>query len=471
MSVYIAKQTEMKFLLCCSDYFPSIGGVQEVVRQIAEGLVARGHDVTVATSFLSERSSSMHNGVLIRDFKIAGNLATGIKGDIDEYNNFVLSTEWDAILVKAAQQWTFDVLWPILDKITARKIFIPCGFSKLQDPSYANYFKELTQVLFKWDHLVFYSDTYQDIRFVQALNYKNYTVLPNGASEVEFNRPADPEFTERVGIEPEAKVLLTVGSLTGLKGHLEVLQAFSKIKYNKTKLLLILNGHLHTKLAKPEQAEFRGIFSRLSDKGTYTRLLASASDLIDLFKRLYCLLRSRPVLFIKNALKRIFRLGAVPAGKELEQILRELIASVNQGTSKRVMLVDLDREQLVQAYLRADLFLFASRIECSPLVLYEAAAASTPFLSINVGNAEEIAAWTKAGVVIKTPINKEGLNELCTSEFARKIDELLVQPDLLDSMGVEGRQRWSNYFSWKTLVTHYEEILIGKECTIGNFRH
>ncbi len=461
----------MKFLLCCADYFPSVGGVQEVVRQIAEGLVARGHDITVATSFFSERSSNTHKGVLIRDFKITGNLATGIKGNIEEYRNFVQNTEWDAILVKAAQQWSFDALWPILDKITARKIFIPCGFSKLRDPSYANYFKALPQVLFKWDHLIFYSDTYQDIRFVQALNYKNYTVLPNGASEVEFNRSPDPEFTEGVGIEAGAKMLLTVGSLTGLKGHLEVLQAFSKVKYSATKLVLILNGHLHVKLSKSEHAESRGIFSRRSNKETHNRLLGSASDFIDLFKRLFGLFCSQPLLFIKNAFKRIFRLGAVPEGKELEQVLRELIVSVNQGTSKRAMLVDLDRDQLVQAYLRADLFLFASRIECSPLVLYEAAAAGTPFLSVNVGNAEEIAAWTKAGVVIKTPINKEGLNDLCTSEFARKIDELLVQPDLLDSMGVEGRQRWSNYFSWKTLVTHYEEILIGKECTIGNFRH
>ena len=36
----------MQFLFCCEFYYPSIGGVQEVMRQIAERMVLRGHQVT-----------------------------------------------------------------------------------------------------------------------------------------------------------------------------------------------------------------------------------------------------------------------------------------------------------------------------------------------------------------------------------------------------------------------------------------
>src|SRR5258708_31146995 len=117
----------MRLLLCCEWYHPSRGGVQEVMRQIAERLAAAGHDVTVATSYLPERNFSSHNGVSIRDFKIAGNAIGGMSGEGDRYRDFGLEFDADAILIKAAQQWTFDALWPMLDQIKARRVFIPCG--------------------------------------------------------------------------------------------------------------------------------------------------------------------------------------------------------------------------------------------------------------------------------------------------------------------------------------------------------
>ena len=70
------------------------------------------------------------------------------------------------------------------------------------------------------------------------------------------------------------------------------------------------------------------------------------------------------------------------------------------GAQKTIRLVDLSRERLVALYKLSDVFVFASHIEYSPLVLFEAAAAGTPFISSDVGNAREIAAWTGVGKVI-----------------------------------------------------------------------
>ena len=61
----------------------------------------------------------------------------------------------------------------------------------------------------------------------------------------------------------------------------------------------------------------------------------------------------------------------------------------------------LHRNEIVGAFFKFDLFIFTSRIECSPLVLYEASAAGLPFLSLNVGNAIEISKWMKSGKVYK----------------------------------------------------------------------
>src|SRR5258708_35215535 len=144
----------MRLLFCCEFYHPSRGGVQEVMRQIAERMALAGHDVTVATSYLRNRQSAAHNGVAIREFKVTGNAVVGMSGEIDRYRNFVREFDGDAILIKAAQQWTFDALWPVLDQISARKIFIPCGFSGLYEPAYERYFLLLPEVLAKFDQLI-----------------------------------------------------------------------------------------------------------------------------------------------------------------------------------------------------------------------------------------------------------------------------------------------------------------------------
>ena len=44
------------------------------------------------------------------------------------------------------------------------------------------------------------------------------------------------------------------------------------------------------------------------------------------------------------------------------------------GDRRRAVVIDLPRAELIQAYLNSNLFVFASKVEYSPLVLYEAAA-------------------------------------------------------------------------------------------------
>src|ERR1700733_9450480 len=127
----------MKLLFCCAEYWPSVGGVQEVIRQVAEQMVKAGHEVTVAANVHPARADKSHNGVRIEEFRVEGNLAVGMYGDIERYRSFVKNFNGDAILIKAAQQWSFDALWPVLDSITLRKVFIPCGFSGLYEPVYA----------------------------------------------------------------------------------------------------------------------------------------------------------------------------------------------------------------------------------------------------------------------------------------------------------------------------------------------
>ncbi len=233
----------MRLLFACEFYYPSVGGVQEVIRQVAERLVERGHHVTVATTYLPERASRTLNGVEIVEFRVAGNLALGLRGELAEYRKYVLEADYDLLMIKAAQQWTLDALIPVLDAIRQPKVFIPCGFSGLYDPAFAEYFRTMPDTLRKFDHLIFYASKYRDIDFARAHGLSNLSVVPNGANEREFNVQKDHEFRRHYAIPSEAFVVLTVGSLTGQKGHHELAYAFALADFAGREAVLILNGH------------------------------------------------------------------------------------------------------------------------------------------------------------------------------------------------------------------------------------
>ena len=94
----------MRLLLACEFYEPSVGGVQEVMRQVATRLAERGHRVTVATTHLAERVGEEIDGVRIKSFKVSGNLVRGLQGAVDSYRNYVLQGDYDLLMIKAAQQ-------------------------------------------------------------------------------------------------------------------------------------------------------------------------------------------------------------------------------------------------------------------------------------------------------------------------------------------------------------------------------
>ena len=467
----------MKLLFCCEFYFPSVGGVQEVMRQIAERMVAMGHDVTVATTRLADRSFSEHNGVKIVEFGVMGNHVRGISGEVSAYQDFVRNFPCDAILIKAAQQWTFDALWPILDQIKARKVFIPCGFSGLYEPGYKQYFIDIRQVLPKFDHLIFYAEKYRDTDFAKACGLKNLTILANGASETEFAAPLDPTFRQRHDIPPDSFVLLTVGSFTGVKGHREVVEAFVRMKPGNRHVTLILNGNEPPRpvVVKGDQDRDGADNGVLKPPGYIDRLLVvwRREGYQGLVYRLGTL-HSRIQQFAFHSLNRVqkylerYKLGwIVPPRLRLARgSLGFWVAKANKDpVRKKLLVVDLPRSELVQAYKAADLFVFASNIEYSPLVLFEALAGGTPFLSVPVGNAEEIAEWTGGGRICPAEKDQRGYTRVAPERLAREILKLMQEPGTLEELARVGHASWQEKYTWNVLARRYEDILKNRQET------
>lgn len=387
----------MKILHTVESYYPSIGGMQEVVKQLSERLARKGHQVTVATSYHNERKAFFHNDVLIKSFKIQGNLVRGMQGETERFQEFILQQEYDVIVNFAAQQWATDLVLPLLQQIQKPKVFVPTGFSGLYWKEYAEYFKEMPKWLGQYDVNIFLSENYRDINFARENGILHNTiVIPNGAGADEFSTDSNVQIRRTLGIPEDDFLILHVGSHTGHKGHGAAMRIFHHASIKNATFLLVANT-------------FPG-------RGGCPKSCKALSWLFSHMPQRYL-------------------------------------------DKKKIINTSLTRDETVAAYKSADLFLFPSNIECSPLVLFESMASKTPFLTTDVGNAKEIVAWSNgAGIVLPTIHTSTGFSKPKVYKAAKILGELWRDEKKRKEMSQNGYEQWKNRFTWEKITDNYEEI-------------
>jgi len=383
----------MKILHTVQFYYPSTGGMQEVVKQLSERLVKLGNEVTVTTSYDPHRSLNEKNRVKIVQFKVYGNYVYGIKGEVDKYQKFILSSNFDIVTNFAAQQWASDSVFPILDQIKAKKVFVPTGFSGFYNPEYKVYFQKMSGWMKQYDMNIFLSNDYRDINFARKNGIKKTMIISNGADENEFLRNKKIDIRKKIGISKNDFIILHVGSHTGTKGHREAFQIFSKAKLKNAVFLIVGN--------------------------TFNKLC-----------RWKCKLKQ-------------FSINLNP---------------INIKDRKKVMVVELPRSETVEAYKEANVFLFPSNIECSPIVLFEAAASKTAYLTSDVGNSKEITQWLKGGLVMPTVRNDKGVSYVKINESVKLLEKLYRDKKLRDSLAENGFREWKKNFTWKKISKEYNNM-------------
>lgn len=386
----------MKILHTVQAYKPAAGGMAEAVRQISEGLVRRGHTVHVATEAHPDRQEKRPGGVLVHEFNVKGSMVNGFKGDLKPYQDFVLSGGYDVVVNFAAQQWATDALLPVLQDLSSRKVFVPTGFSGLYWPDYQEYFSRMPGWMRQYDLNIFLSSRYRDAEFAKAHGVENWTLIPNGADEEEFERNDLPDIRARLNIPRHHFLITHIGSHTGLKGHRDAIAIFSRSRIRDATFLLI-GGRVNA------------------------TCLTSC--------------RRRRAVFHYNPR--------------------------HWGNDKRFHLATLDRDQTVAALKAADLFLFPSQIECSPLVLFECLAAQTPFLTTDVGNAGEIVEKTGGGQVLPTRHFDNGLSRADVRQSVRCLETLWADPQRRALMAAQGHSAWRKRFTWEYIARLYEKAYAG----------
>ena len=391
----------VKILHAVENYYPSISGSPEVVRHISERLVQRGHDVTVATRKIPERKSLAHNGVKIVEFDINSgsgfgmSIVHGLKGDIKEYQAFLRKGGFDIVMTYAAQQWTTDLMFDVLDDIRAKKVIVPCGYSGLFDPDFREYFQDLQSYLRKFDAAVYMCRDYRDVNFAKQVGLRNSYFIPNGADETEFSEPLssrrENELKRKYGIK--GLVLMTIANYTGEKGHDELLRVFRRLPVPEVTLISAGGNTPHVAFYDPFKQQADRINTRWNFRG------------------------------------------------------------------KKVVMVDGSQRQEVYDLLKlSDIFVFFSNIECSPLVLFEAAAAGIPFIATHAGNSAEIAEWTGGGIIAKSHEMPNGRVAVDLDDAIKQITKLACNPAKRRAMGKTGHKAWKNNYTWDKITNQYESL-------------
>jgi glycosyltransferase involved in cell wall biosynthesis len=378
----------MKILHAVESYYPSIGGMQEVVKQLSERMAAQGHDVSVATSTHSSRNFTEKNGVKILSFNISGNMVRGIDGERSKYEALLVENDFDVIVFFAAQQWATDIALPLLKKIKAKKINVPTGYSGFYLPEYQVYYENMKSWIHDFDMNVYLSEDYRDINFARACSVHKTTLIPNGAALDEFEAQSNIHVKEELNIPPDNFLILHVGSYTGIKGHEEAIKIFLGSALKNATLLMIGNNH-------------------------------------QVFEK------RRGLNFVFKKLK----------GKLLQ--------------NKKIVFDSFSRHFTVAAYKQADIFLFPSNVECSPIVLFECCAAGLPFLSTDCGNAAEIVKWTGGGEILKSEKSGDGFVKAVIEDSIGQLNRLYKNSDARTKMSERGKKAWREKYTWEKITSDY----------------
>lgn len=384
----------MKILHTVESYLPANGGMVKVVQELSERLAQFGHQLTVATSYHPQRTQLIINQLKINQFKIQGKAVSGYqaeKKELRRYQDFLLQSDFDIITNFAAQQWATDLALPILNKIKAKKVFVPTGFSGLYFPQYKQYFTRMKHWMKQYDMNVFLSNDYRDINFARENGVKKKVLIPNGASKEEFFSTKRINIRKKLNIPTSHFLILLVGAHTGSKGHKEAIEIFKQAGILNSTLLIVAH-----------------------------RLNSSCARNCYLKQKLF-----------KLRLKKDY---------------------------KQLIITNLTRPETINAYRQADLILFPSQIECSPLVLFEAMASKTPFLVTNVGNAKEIISWSKSGKLLPTTIDLQGFSHAQINQSAKVLENIYNNKHQRRIMAESGYKAWQKQFTWEKIAKRYEKL-------------
>lgn len=365
----------MKILFLPENYFPNVSGVPVVVKYLAEGLHAKGHEVTIATkTFNDEPLVDNINGVRVHRFDMHVDWKKSYVGNIDQYIDFVLSFNADVNILECSQCITTDVLLRHLGKLQGKTIFHSHGFSGL----------DLEMFAFKGDLKHTIGNTYNWLLSKVYFGYTLPKAMPNidatlCLSEVDNSR----EFLEK-----------------HCRNHYILDNAADD---------MFFDGHVSANLLSKYTTLENNCYVMSCANYQYIK------DQVSIINEYYASESSK-------------NMSLVCIGSQKNSYYEECVRTVETNERKYGhrdvhLLVGVDRSDIPAIEKNASLYLVASRCERYSISIIEAMSQGVPFISTNVGNARVLPG---------------GVTLFDGDKMSDKIDYLLTHKDEYDKYSKAG---------------------------------
>lgn len=383
----------VKILICTFTFPPDSNGVAAVTATHARHFATVGHEVTVVTGFPKDGEPQIppSENIHIVRFDIRGiaNLNYGFRGDVSAYLDFVRNWRGDVAFLHCWCTWSTDLLLPHLKKFEFKTVVVSHGFNAQRYPQNMLFPRGLRHWL-GWQPYV-----WRLPRHMRAISH--LAVL---SPSIDPRWYYDHAIAKRIGIRNLSIIPSGI--------HLDEFDIARNIRRDElhvstSRMVLVVGNYL------PEH------------KNQAYALRAFAS----------CKPDDCTLVFI---------------GSHFNEYSDHLKAeAMRLGISEQVRFhASLPRELVCAAYRNANLVLCSSLWESGPIVLLEAMASGTPFISVDVGFAK----YLKGGVIV----NSE-------KAMADEITRLLADARLGQELGSAGRDQCEREFSWEAVMKSYDALL------------
>ena len=232
----VIQAINLKILLCGDFFWPSIGGSELYLEDIATRLSELGHRVEIACRWQSNRTQQTYKNYFIHQFHCAGNLGSGITGDLAAYRSLVFENGFDCVFILThPDNWNFAALRDPPD-IRPRIVAMPSiNAVNLEEWNRNDSISDVCKILRVPDLLIRASELGCDAKFFARMGLGS-VFIPHAVEP----KPNELEFRRHFNLSIDKPLLVMLANFWPVKNHDGLLKILRNVPGNWQILMI---GH------------------------------------------------------------------------------------------------------------------------------------------------------------------------------------------------------------------------------------
>ena len=215
----------LRVLLACDYFWPSVGGVELYVEDLARNLQAAGCTVEVACRRLPQRTASEHAGLRLHEFECVNDYGFALAdAALGRLRTLLAGKKIDCVLVLAQPDNWLEALLQEANSARTRVVFLP-SINEMNPSLWRERgtTAKVARFLRVPDELVAVTEHGLDIRFINQVG-RIAAYIPHAVEQ-----DADQQnFRSYAGFDPDRPLLVMVANFWPVKNHLELLKVLEQ---------------------------------------------------------------------------------------------------------------------------------------------------------------------------------------------------------------------------------------------------